>query len=185
MYPSNHLNIKYNAYKHYLQRMSRKVERIITISFFQENKENKNDIVKARQIIKNIINKKTNSSRNQILRTDDEDITDKQGIANILNILNEFYVNIGPTLARNIPPSNCKPLNYINKGIASSCWWKRSSGHIKWYEKFQSWMGLYQSKNSKANWKIFPWTPCTYHKYVYTPWCFSWWTENRQGDTII
>ena len=65
----------------------------------------------------NIINYKKNSNRNEIFRIDNEDVTDKQTIANKFNA---FYVNIGPTLARNIPSGNCEPINYIEKGIANS-----------------------------------------------------------------
>ena len=68
-------------------------------------------------MIRNIINTKKNSNRNEIFRIDNEDITDKQTIANKFNA---FYVNIGPTLARNIPSGNCEPINYIKKGIANS-----------------------------------------------------------------
>ena len=114
MYPSSHLNIQYNSYKQYLQRITRKAERDYYDTIFQENKS---DIVKSWKIIRNIINNKKNSNKNEIFRIDNEDVTDEQTIANKFNA---FYVNIGPTLARNIPSGNCEPINYIKKGIANS-----------------------------------------------------------------
>ena len=100
--------IQYNSYKQYLQRISRKAERDYYDTLFQENK---NDIVKSWKIIRNIINNKKNSNRNEIFRIDNEDVTDKQTIANKFNA---FYVNIY------IPSGNYEPINYIKKGIANS-----------------------------------------------------------------
>ena len=120
-----------------LQRISIKAERDYYDTFFQENK---NDIVKSWKIIRNIINNKKNSHRNEIFRIDNEDVTDKQTIANKFNA---FYVNIGPTLARNIPSGNCEPINYIKKGIANSI--------------------FIRPVNENEVVAIFPGTPCTCH----------------------
>ena len=73
--------------------------------------------MKSWKIIRNIINNKKNSNKNEIFRIDNEDVTDEQTIANKFNA---FYVNIGPTLARNRPSGNCEPINYIKKGIPNS-----------------------------------------------------------------
>ena len=156
------MNIQYNSYKQYLQRISRKAERDYYDTLFQENK---NDIVKSWKIVRNIINNKKNSNRNEIFHIDNDDVTDKQTIANEFYA---FYVNIGPTLARNIPSGNCEPINYIKKGIANSIFIRPVNENevvaiLKDMKKFKSWMGLYQSKNGKANLEIFPGTPCTCH----------------------
>ena len=74
MYPSSHLDIQYNSYKQYLQRITRKAKRDYYDTLFQENK---NDIVKSWQIKRNIINNKIHSNRNEIFRVDNEDVTDK------------------------------------------------------------------------------------------------------------
>ena len=113
-YTSNHLKFQYNSYKKYLQRICRKAEKDYYDNLFQDNK---NDIVKSWKIIRSIINNKKNSNRNEIFHIENVDVTDKQTIANKFN---EFYVNIGPTLARNIPPGKCEPISYIKNGISNS-----------------------------------------------------------------
>ena len=104
-YTSNQLKFQYNSYKKYLQRICRKAENDYCDHLFQENK---NDIVKSWKIMRSIINNKKNSNRNKIFHIENIDVTDKQTIANKFY---EFYVNIGPTLARNILPGKCEPIN--------------------------------------------------------------------------
>ena len=70
-----------------------------------------------RKIIRNIINKKKNRNINETFHIENKDVNDGQIIANKFN---EFYVNIGPTLARNIPSGKCDPITYIKKGITNS-----------------------------------------------------------------
>ena len=51
---------------------------------------------------------------NETFHIENKDLNDWQIIANKFN---EFYVNIGPTLTRNIPSGKCDPITYIKKGI--------------------------------------------------------------------
>ena len=113
-YTSNHLKFQYNSYKEYLQEICRKAEKDYCDHLFQENK---NDIVKSWKIMRSIINNKKKSNRNEIFHIENIDVTDKQTIANKFNV---FYVNIGPTLARNILPGKCEPINYIKNGSSNS-----------------------------------------------------------------
>ena len=57
---------------------------------------------------------------NETSYIENKDLNDEQGIANKFNA---FYVNIGPTLARNIPSGKCNPITYIKKGITNSIWY--------------------------------------------------------------
>ena len=88
------------------------------------------------EIIRNIINSKKNSHINETFHIENKDVNDKEIIANKFN---EFYVNIGPTLARNIPSGSCEPISYIKNGIvnyfSSFSQRKWSSDHIERYEK--------------------------------------------------
>ena len=113
-YSSMHFALQYNEYKKYLQRVCRKAEKDYYDNLFNENK---NDIVKSWKIIRNIINSKKNSHINETFHIENKDVNDKEIIANKFN---EFYVNIGPTLARNIPSGRCEPISYIKNGIVNS-----------------------------------------------------------------
>ena len=113
-YSSMHFALQYNEYKKYLQRVCRKAEKDYYDNLFNENK---NDIVKSWKIIRNIINSKKNSHINETFHIENKDVNDKEIIAKKFN---EFYVNIGPTLARNIPSGRCEPISYIKNGIVNS-----------------------------------------------------------------
>ena len=60
---------------------------------------------------------KKNSHTNETFHIENKDINDKEIIGNKFN---EFYVNIGPTLARNISSGRCEPISYIKNGIVNS-----------------------------------------------------------------
>ena len=111
---SMHFALQYNGYKKYLQKICRKAEKDYYDNLFSENKS---DIVKSWKIIRNIINKKKNRNMNETFHIENKDVNDGQIIANKFN---EFYVNIGPTLARNITSGKCDPITYIKKGITNS-----------------------------------------------------------------
>ena len=49
----------------------------------------------------------TNATKTVIFRINEHDITDQHKIAEKFN---EFYVNIGPTLASKIPAGRCDPI---------------------------------------------------------------------------
>ena len=109
-----HFALQYNEYKKYLQRVCRKAEKDCYDNLFNENK---NDIVKSWKIIRNIINSKKKSHINETFHNENKGVNDKGIIANKFN---EFYVNIGPTLARNIPSGRCESISYIKNGIVNS-----------------------------------------------------------------
>ena len=70
------------------------------------------------------------------------DVTEKQTIANKFN---EFYVNIGPTLARNVPPGKCEPKNYIKNGNSRSIFFRPVN-------KTEVVAILKETKNSSPGW---------------------------------
>ena len=113
-----------SAYKKYLNVLT-KTKRISKEKHYSTLlKENKNNMAKQWSVINEILRKK-NKPRAQInkLKTEDNcNITDRKDICNTLN---NFFVNVGPTLAKNITsntpklasnsiPSNSNSLQFNN-----------------------------------------------------------------------
>jgi hypothetical protein len=92
----------------------RKVERDHYDLLFRQNR---NNLRKTWSVIKDVINKKTRSELVNSFMVNDEIITEKKAIADGFN---DFFVNIGPNLAKQIPENNKDPLEYIRKDIANS-----------------------------------------------------------------
>ena len=80
-------------------------------------RENRDNIVKSWKLIRNIINNKKCKRNNDQFHIDNCKITDKTIIAEKLN---EFYVNIGTSLASKIPPGKCDPISCIRNGVHST-----------------------------------------------------------------
>ena len=57
-----------------------------------------------------------NATKISTFRINEHDITDQHKIAEKFN---EFYVNIGPTLASKIPTGRCDPITYFKNGTTN------------------------------------------------------------------
>ena len=111
---STYLGIQYNEYKRITQRIIRTAEKEYYEKLFTEST---NNIVKSWKIIRDVINKRNNVTKTASFLINEHDITDQETIAEKFN---EFYVNIGPTLARKIPTGRCDPISYIENGTRNS-----------------------------------------------------------------
>ena len=105
----------YTRYRNKLSRTLKKAEKkhyadILTLS--------KNNIRKTWQILKNIINKHKKSKCQDKFKLSDGSMTsDKQTISTKFN---DFFVNIGPTLARAIPDQNITPDKYLTDRVTNT-----------------------------------------------------------------
>jgi len=103
-YPSNYNRRIYKQYKGKLCSVLRNCERQYYDSVFTQNKNNSQ---KSWKIIKEVLNKnKCNSIPNEF-NIDGKTVSDCKTIADRFN---KFYVNIGPSLAKDIPHTNEDPL---------------------------------------------------------------------------
>ena len=79
--------------------------------------ESRNNIIKSWKIIRDVINNRKNATKTVTFRINEHDFTDQHKIAEKFN---EFYVNIGPTLASKIPAGRYDPITYIKNGTTNS-----------------------------------------------------------------
>jgi len=79
--------------------------------------ENKTNLRKSWNILKEMIGRKYERTCNVQFLIDDKVVTDKNII---VNEFNDFYANIGPTLAQNIPVSQEKPFDFLKGDYKSS-----------------------------------------------------------------
>ena len=97
----------YKLYKRVLNRSLRLAEKEFYDKIFENNK---NNLIKSWQIIKNIINKNKGIQLPTNFKINNQLVNDKNYIAESFN---KFYVNIGSTLAQDIPACRGNPLDYI------------------------------------------------------------------------
>jgi hypothetical protein len=105
--PTPNKEEQYKIYRNKLHHLLRRAERdhyenIINI--------NKNNLKKTWSVMKNIINKKRQTSFPDYFISNNTKITEKYDIATHFN---NFFVNIGSTLANAIPPGNQSALSYL------------------------------------------------------------------------
>ena len=105
--PTFHNKILYNQYKNKLRSLlntakKNHYERLIST--------NKNNCKKMWDIIKEVINNKKAKSEIDEMIINNEQCTDKQKITDAFN---NYFINIGPELANNIPPSLGHHLDYM------------------------------------------------------------------------
>ena len=79
---------------------------------------NKNDVKKTWQIMKNIINKNKKRMIHTKFKLSDGSFT--MNGTNVSNKFNEFFTNIGPTLAKLIPNQQLSPLHFMGDPIKNS-----------------------------------------------------------------
>jgi hypothetical protein len=105
--PTTDNHLKYKVYKNKLTSLIRTAEKNYYDELF---KQNKNNLKKSWQIIKRILNKDS-SIRNAQLLINNQLTTDHKVIAEHFN---NYFVNIGRNLSKNIPHSDIDPLHYLN-----------------------------------------------------------------------
>ena len=100
----------YKRYRNKLNQLLRSAERKHYHDLLNEYKSN---IKKSWQVIKSIINKRKYTPISNKFKDNDKIIRDGNIIANKFN---NFFINVGKTLAKTIPGSNKMPLDYITNG---------------------------------------------------------------------
>ena len=100
----------YKRYRNKLNQLLRSAERKHYHDLLNEYKSN---IKKSWQVIKSIINKRKYTPISNKFKDNDKIISDGNIIANKFN---NFFINVGKTLAKAIPGSNKIPLDYITNG---------------------------------------------------------------------
>ena len=105
----------YKSYKNKLNHILKCTEKKYYSDLLDSNKDN---IKKTWQTMKNIINKnKTKKVQDKFKLNDESMISDKSVISNRFN---EFFVNIGPNLAKMIPIQNVSPLQFMDDPTVNS-----------------------------------------------------------------
>jgi len=104
----------YKQYKKTLNRILKEVEKQHYDNLFLTNK---NNIKKSWSIIKEIINKKISNSQPDKLEINNQITSDTELIAEKFN---QYFTNLGPTLANKITSPNCDPLTYIKHNNPTS-----------------------------------------------------------------
>ena len=79
--------------------------------------ENRNNVIKSWRILKDVINKKKFTSSWSKFVVNGKTTTDRMKIANGFN---QYFVNIGPTLASNIPQNNKSSTTYMGSRVFES-----------------------------------------------------------------
>ena len=102
----------YKSYKQVLQKTLMAAEKQYYHEFLIKNKDN---MKKSWGVIKNIINKKKNPVyQTKFKLSNGSTTTDKKSISEHFN---DFFINIGPNLAKSIPHVNKKPMAYLDDAI--------------------------------------------------------------------
>ena len=113
--PTHNNELKYKDYKRILSTLLRKAEKLHYTQLLDINKKNAKETWK---IINNITNKKRGK------RHYPGEFISKNGKVcgdiNIANLFNDFFVNVGPSLAKNIPTVNKSFIDYMPKVINTS-----------------------------------------------------------------
>ena len=102
----------YKSYKQVLQRTLVAAEKQYYHELLIMNKDN---MKKSWGVIKNIINRKKNPVyQTKFMLSNGSPTTDKKSISEHFN---DFFINVGPNLAKSIPCVNKMPMTYLNDAI--------------------------------------------------------------------
>ena len=105
---------KYNAYRNKLNKLLRTAEQD---HYDHMLRTHRNNLRKLWSIIKDVINKNKTSCSTSRFYINNKCVTDKRAIANGFN---KYFVNVGPSLARNIDDVNISPIeNMKGRNIQS------------------------------------------------------------------
>ena len=117
-------HIFYKQYRNKLNHLLRSAER----KYYQDIlKEHRSNIKRCWQIIKLIINKNKNISVNKRFKHNGKIVEDGKEIADRFN---DFFVNIGSTLAKAIPQVSKYPIEFIKENL-ENCFYIRPVTEIK------------------------------------------------------
>ena len=105
---------QYKSYRNRLNKILSNAQRAYYEKILEENKGN---LRKSWQILKDIINRKKQSKTCTRFLVDNSITTDKDKIAQGFN---KFYINVGPNLASKIPKDNRSPTFYIKQKITDA-----------------------------------------------------------------
>ena len=83
--------------------------------------DKKHNIKKTWQIMKNVMNKNRVKQIQAKFKLSDGSITSDKYL--ISEQFNDFFVNIGPKLAKKIPSQNLSPLKYMGEPLVTSMSW--------------------------------------------------------------
>ena len=106
--PSAHNETRYKAYRNKLSHILKKAEKLHYTDLLTANKSN---LKKTWQIMKNVVNKNKVKNVNSKFRLNDGSLTENKSM--ISDKFNEFFVNVGPNLAKKIPETGINPLHYM------------------------------------------------------------------------
>ena len=104
----------YKQYRNNLNKLLTAAERSHYETLFNETKDN---LKKSWRILKQLINKKKDTSSCSKFLVNQETTTDKNKIAKGFN---QYFINIGPTLANKIPQDNKCPMTYMDNRVLES-----------------------------------------------------------------
>ena len=108
-YRTTNMEFIYKNYKKYLNNILFKAEQTHYDNLFDSYKSN---MKKSWELIAEIINKQSRNSSNK------GKFLSKEGLPlsglEVANNFNNFFVNVGPTLASKIPGTDIRPLSYMN-----------------------------------------------------------------------
>jgi len=113
-YPTSENKNLYKQYKAQLHRLLQRCEREYYDSLFIQYK---NNMRKSWDLIKRVINKDSKHTVPDMFSIDGKNVNVKHVIANKFN---KYYVNIGPSLAKNIPPTDKDATAYLGESYPNS-----------------------------------------------------------------
>ena len=103
---------KYKTYKSILDKTLKNVERNY---YADQLNKNRNDLSKSWRILKSILNQRNETTYPNIFNHQGRILTTKKDISNKFN---DFFIQIGPTIASNIMKTNSSPTSYLgNRNI--------------------------------------------------------------------
>ena len=102
------------TYKKYRNRLNKIISNAERAHYQQLLSDNKSNLKKSWQILKEVINKKKSTSLCSKFTVNNNVTTDKVKIADGFN---NFFINIGPTLAKKIPRDTRSPTEYMKNRV--------------------------------------------------------------------
>lgn len=125
-YIKNHLETDFKIYKTYRNKLHH-ILRCSERQHFQELiSHNKNNLKKTWSIMKDIINKKKSSKRADYFIHNNKKVTDSNEISSLFN---NFFANVGQSLAHKIPEAKRSAISYLNKMYDKSIFLKPTNNN--------------------------------------------------------
>ena len=134
-----------NEYKLFRNKLNKTLHNAERNHYHNLLEEHKSDLKKSWNILKTVINKKVHKKNPAYFRYNNSILKDKEVIAERFN---DFFVNVGPQLARKIQTCNKSPLDYMHNKVMDSFYISPSTED----EVSKTILNL---KNSSAGWDGF------------------------------